>query len=85
MAALTCSELISSFSQKTFSRIKWDLGDQQHLVSQYLQKRAKSIPHDSTSCFCAAERRRPSPPPKAGIMHVSKYFSYAIDVNGVIK
>lgn len=24
-------------------------------------------------------------PLKAGIMHVSKYFSYAIDVNGVIK
>lgn len=25
------------------------------------------------------------PPLKVGIMHVSKYFSYAIDVNGVIK
>lgn len=24
-------------------------------------------------------------PLKVGIMHVSKYFSYAIDVNGVIK
>ena len=27
----------------------------------------------------------PPPPLKVGLMHVSKYFSYAIDVNGVIK
>lgn len=85
MAALTCSELISSFSRKTFSHIKWDLGDQQHLVPQYLQKEPSPFLMIPYHVFALLRDAIHPLPLKAGIMHVSKYFSYAIDVNGVIK
>lgn len=60
-------------------------GDQQHLVSQYLQKELSPFLRTPHRVFTLLRDTIHPLPLKAGIMHVSKYFSYAIDVNGVIK